>query len=344
MKVLVTGGTGFIGEHLVQYLVQQNYTVLVLYRSKEKLKRTGNKKIIPVKGDITKYRSLEKAMDGCAYVFHLAAYAKVWARDKETYKNINYTGTKNVLDAALKTGVKKVIITSTAGVFGPSLNHSPVNEETSRRVNYFSDYERTKDLADTLVAREYADKLDVCMVCPTRVYGPGALSESNSVTKLVKMYVERKFMFLPGNGRSIGNYVFIEDVVNGLLLALDKGKSGERYILGGENVSFIEFFNILAAETGKKIPLIKVPTCLMIAIASFFKAFAVLFAFSPLITPGWARKYLHNWIVSSNKATRQLGYKPTSLRNGIKLTVNWLSGSGDGSAQGLNHLQNKHLS
>ena len=324
MKILVTGATGFIGKNLVQRLVEDGNIVHVLYRDEKKLSSLHHKNIKAFKGDINDISSLETATEDCCYVYHLAAFAGVWSKNKDDFFNINFTGTINVLETALKYGVKKIVLTSTAGVFGPSIGMSAVDENTVRKTDYFNEYERTKDYTDAYVFANYSSKINLCIVCPTRVFGPGKLSESNSVTKMIKMYVDGKWKYLPGDGKSIGNYVFIDDVINGMLLAMQKGKTGERYILGGENLNFIEFFEEIARQVGNKHHMFKIPVWLMLAISQLMIFAARTFGIKPLITSGWAKKYLHHWIMSSDKAKTNLGYQPASFQNGLEKTIIWL--------------------
>lgn len=323
MKILVTGATGFLGINLCNELVKRGYIVNALYRSESKAKSIKHKNIHLFKGDITDIRSIENAMVNCDYVFHMAAYAQVWSKKSDTFYKINYTGVLNVLDVAEREGVKKIIVTSTAGVFGPSDNNI-INENSRRQVDYFTLYEKTKAGAEELILKRAARGLNVVIVNPTRVYGPGLMNTSNSVTKMIKLYVEGKFRFLPGNGNSIGNYVFIDDVVNGHILALEKGITGERYILGGENISYIDFFKVLSEISKKKYLLFKFPLYLMLLISFFMLLIAKGFGVKPLITPGWVRKYNYNWILSSDKARKNLGYKITPLRTGIARTLDFI--------------------
>lgn len=324
IKVLVTGTTGFIGKHLSRKLAERGYTVHAIYRSDKKISGMQHPNIIFFRGDITDTESLSAAMKGCEYVFHLAAYAKVWARNKNTFEEINYQGTINVLNTAIKENVKKVVITSTAGVFGPSENESPVDEITVRSIPCFTEYERTKELTDTLIRVKYSSLINVCTVCPTRVFGPGELSAANSVTRMIHLYISGKFHWLPGNGRAIGNYVYVDDVAEGILLALEKGRSGECYILGGENVSFTGFFEEISRLTGSSYRLFSVPVFLLIFISRIMKLLADIFHLPPLITPGWVRKYSYNWIVSSQKARNELEYQPVSFKEGLQATLMWI--------------------
>jgi len=324
MKVLVTGATGFIGKHLSRKLAEQGAIVHALFRSDKKTVDMQHPNIIFFKGDITDIDSLYIAMKDCEYVFHLAAYAKVWSKQRNTFEIINYQGTVNLLETAIQHRIKKVIVTSTAGVFGPSSNTFPVDESSERTVPYFSEYEQTKDLADKMIMEKYSSKIDVTIVCPARVFGPGELSASNSVTRLISLYISGKFRFLPGNGQSIGNYVYVDDVVTGMLLARENGCPGERYILGGENVSYSDFFTRLSNITGKSYTLFKIPVAVIMFLAATMKFFAVIFRIPPLLTPGWARKYLYDWKLSSKKAGEELNYKPQSLEEGFNKTIMWI--------------------
>jgi nucleoside-diphosphate-sugar epimerase len=324
MKILVTGATGFIGQQLVKRLIDDGNSVHVLYRDKNKLNALPKKNLTPFKGDILEKDSLKLAMKDCEQVYHLAACASVWVKNKNEYFDINFTGTLNVLETAIRCGAKKIIITSTAGVFGPSQNNEFVDENTGRHIDYFNEYERTKDYTDRYVIENYSKKIDVVTVCPTRVFGPGELSNSNAATKMIKMYYGRKWKFLPGNGKSIGNYVFIDDVIKGMLLAMQKGKTGERYILGGENLSFVDFFQEITCQTGKNYRLFRIPVWILMLLSQMMAFFAKAFGIKPLITPGWTSKYLHNWIVLSEKAKKELNYKPVSFSEGLKKTIKWI--------------------
>ena len=143
-------------------------------------------------------------------------------------------------------------------MLGPS-GEKPVEESDERIGEPFTEYEVSKTQAEAL-CREYCNKynMHIVIVNPPRVYGPGIITESNAVTRLVKLYMAGKWKIMPGDGKRTGSYVYIDDVVNGHILAMQKGRSGERYTLGGENASYIEFFNLLATLTGKKINLNKI--------------------------------------------------------------------------------------
>jgi farnesol dehydrogenase len=323
MKIFLTGATGFIGANLALKLANAGNTVHALYRSEEKAKDIQQKNIKLFKGDITDIESIRAAMQDCQQVYHIAAFTDVWAKNPELIYELNVTATDNVLKTALELGVEKVVFTSTAGVFGPSINGT-INESTERAVDYFLEYERSKAIAETL-AKEYVQKrLDVVIVNPTRVYGPGKLNKSNSVTIMIQSYIAGKWRVIPGNGKSVGNYVFIDDVVNGHLLAMKSGKPGERYILGGSNISYIDFFNILREISGQKHFMFKLPLTIMLTVSHFMMLLTRLFGIKPMITPALVRKFNYHWNVSSKKAEKELGYQITDFKKGAEKTINWL--------------------
>ncbi len=323
MRVFVTGSTGFIGAALVRKLVSEGYDVVCLYRNPEKMKNILTEKVEPVKGDILDFNSLTEACRGCERLFHLAAFTGVWSRNRELIRRLNVEGTRNVMKAALQTGIRDIVFTSTAGVIGPS-SYSPANEETERTTGFFTLYEETKAEAENVIADYVKKGLNIRTVNPTRLYGPGELNAGNSVTRIIKMYLEGKWHFVIGDGNSTGNYVFIDDVVKGHLLAMEKGKAGERYLLGGENISYNGFFKLLEEITGIKNRLFRLPVSLSLAFAGTAVAFAYITGIEPFITPGHVRRYSYHWQVSSDKAIKELGYSLTPLRIGLEKTVDWL--------------------
>jgi len=324
MKVFVTGGTGFIGTKLVERLVSENHEVAVLLRRDSFPEFAGREKISFIMGDLFDEAALKKGVTGCDWVFHLAAFTKPWAKDPLLIARTNVTGTINVLEAAKRSNVRKVIITSTAGTMGHSYDGTAVGERTNTDPLLHTLYEKTKAEAEK-IAIDYSRKgLNIVIVNPTRVYGPGILSESNSMTKILKSYISGWWRIIPGNGHTIGNYVFIDDVVSGHILAARSGRSGERYILGGENVSFREFFRIAGEVSGTARHMISLPFGLLKGVIKIIRFFSRISGIPPVITMEWLDKYSKDWILSGEKANQELGYIITPLREGIFKTVNWI--------------------
>ena len=323
LKVFVSGATGFIGIQLVKRLVRMGVTVHALYRSESKadLIREGGVKLF--KGDILNKSSLLKAMKGCLQAYHVAAFAGVWAKDPSLVFRLNVDGALNVIEAAGNSGINRIVVTSTAGILGPS-EDDPVNEDCPPPPSFFTLYEESKFQLEQVLMGRIETCPEVVIVNPTRVYGPGFLSESNGVTKMIKQYIEGSWRLIPGNGKRSGNYVFVEDVVTGHLLAMEKGKPGERYVLGGENISYNQLFQYTRETSGVQKRLFKIPLWMMLTTASIMAGISKITGKPPLIVPNLVRKFNHNWIVSSDKAIRDLGYEPMGAREGISKTVNWV--------------------
>ncbi len=324
MRVFVSGATGFIGSRLVLRLANEGYEVHALYRSESKTKEFQHPNIKFFKGDILDYNSLPPAMKGCSQIYHTAAFAKVWDKESSSIYRINIEGSMNIIRAGIHAGVRKIVCTSTAGVLGPSAVGESVDENTIRPSKYFIDYECSKAILEEILKAFSANGIDIVIVNPTRVYGPGVLSESNGVTRLMQLYNRGKWRIIPGNGNSFGNYVYVEDVVTGHILAMEKGKQGEQYVLGGTNITYNEFFRELSVLTGKKYFMIHIPIPVIQWIAGIMLFMARISGGAPLITPALVRKYYHHWNVSSAKAIKELDYQPVDFKTGAKSTVDWL--------------------
>ncbi len=324
MNIFVTGATGYVGNNLANRLAGEGHVVHALCRSVNKKSLLNHPNIKIFEGDITDAASVEKAMQGCEQVYHLAAYARVWAKDASVFYKLNVEGTKHVLEAAKSLGIKNIVFTSTGGVLGPS-NGRPVKEDDARFGNVFNEYEETKTQAEEL-CKEYCNKYNMRIVTvnPPRIYGPGIESESNAVTRLVKLYLKGKWKILPGDGKRMGSYVHVDDIVNGHVLAMEKGRSGERYILSGVNASYTEFFAVLTKVSGKKATLYPFPVWLMIIAGYSIMGYSKITGNPPLLTPKWIKKYLYDWSLSCEKAQRELGYTYRSLEEGLQQTVDWI--------------------
>ncbi len=323
--VLVTGATGFIGTKLVRALVERGCAVRALTRTSSQTDGLPGAGVEIRQGNILDLESLRRAMEGCDQVYHLAAYAKNWARDRDVFFQHNVTGTRNVMAAAEACGVKRLVITSTIVTLGPTPSGAVGDENSPRSTpNFFTEYEETKTVAEREVLQWAARGGPVVLVNPTRVYGPGKLTEGNSVTLMIEQYLRGRLPVLLNHGVNVGNYALVDDLVRGFLLAMEKGRVGERYILGGENVSLKDFFRLVDEATGTRHRQISLPPWGGLAFARFEQLKARWFGVYPQITPGWVRTFLAHWAYSCAKAERELGYKITPLREGIRATCEWL--------------------
>ena len=263
-------------------------------------------------------------MKNCDWVFHLAAFTKPWSKDPSMAYRTNVIGTINILEVALECKVKKVVLTSTAGTMSYSHDGKSVNEITNINPEYHTLYESTKAQAEKIVG-EYVQKgLHVVIVNPTRVFGPGILTKSNSLTKIIKWYLGGYWRVLPGNGDSIGNYVYVDDVVEGHILAARSGRNGERYILGGENLTFNELFRTIGETSGRKRRILRISAASLKMIMRISTLLTNLTGMPPVITQDWLDKYMKNWIMSSEKAIKEIGYKITPFSDGVNKTINWI--------------------
>jgi farnesol dehydrogenase len=324
VNIFVTGATGYIGKNLTLKLAREGYKIHALYRDITKTKGLEHENIKLYRGDILDKNSLFNGMKDCTMVFHTAAFTSVWTRKSSTIETLNVNGTVNVLETALKLSAEKVVYTSTAGVFGPS-GKIMTDENRPYPSDFFTHYEKTKAQIEQTIIPEFINKgLNIVIVNPTRVYGPGPLNDANSVSKIIKRHLEGKTGLVPSDGKGIGNYVYVDDVVEGQILAMKKGKTGERYILGGENIAFIDLMKLIARESGQKSRLVKIPVFVMSVLSWIFLISAEITGIKPMITPGLVKKFLPDWIVSSEKAKKELGYNPVSLEHGIKKTIEWL--------------------
>jgi nucleoside-diphosphate-sugar epimerase len=263
-------------------------------------------------------------MQDCELVYHLAAYARNWAKNQEIFFKYNTHSLKNILDSALKFKVKRVLFTSSSVVLGPS-NGTPTHEKSLRMVPPLTTYEASKLEAEQIIY-DYLNKgLEIVTVYPTRLFGPGILAESNSVTMMIDLYLKGKWRLILGNGESSGNYVLVDDVANGMINSMNLSKSGERYILGGDNLSFNKFFSIIAEKTGKNYRMLHIPQNLALMFSKLEETRAKNSNHYPLISPGWVKTFCLDWNFSSNKAINEINYKITPFEKALEITLSWLS-------------------
>ncbi|MBN2474842.1 MAG: NAD-dependent epimerase/dehydratase family protein [Pirellulales bacterium] len=339
-RIFVTGGTGFIGTRLVQALTERGHRVRVLSRRADPKPPPGlehqggdplkHERVELVRGDVTDRDSLLEGMEGCSHVFHLAAYAKNWARNPDTYFAMNVRSMRNVFDVAEQLSVRRVVWTSTIMTFGPTPPGVVGDEQMPRATDtYLTQYEQTKTIAEREALQRATEGFPVVIVNPTRVYGPGHLTEGNALSTLIRDYDRGRVPVLLNRGVNVGNYVLVDDVVQGHILAMEKGGVGQCYILGGENATLRQFFRTIDQVSGKRhfqIPLLQVTP---LAFAYWQKKRAEWFGTYPRITPGWVRTFLVDWAYRTDKAERELGYRPTPLVEGVRITYQWLQRIGE---------------
>ncbi len=244
-------------------------------------------------------------------------------KERTEFERVNVAGTRNVFETALKLNVRRVVFTSTAGVFGPATKAQPTTEQSPTDCRLDSDYEQSKQACEAVVREYQARGLDIVTLFPTRVFGPGNLSQSNALTDIFRKFDEGRWRIVPGNGRAIGNYVFVDDVVEAHVRAL-RAECNERFLVAGENLSFHEIVEFLRVETGKQQTMIHVPGPVLLAFARVQLFKATLTGAPPTITPAFARKYLKDWYVDGSKIQTELGIDPTKFASGLEKTLDWI--------------------
>ncbi|MFT3948109.1 MAG: SDR family oxidoreductase [Agriterribacter sp.] len=323
MAILITGSTGYIGSKLTAQLAKKGETIHLLCRTAPTLPEFNKPNIKIFTGDITDADSLKPALENVDKAYHLAAYARLWAKDPSTFYKLNVEGLKNVLEASKSAGVSKIVYTSTAGVIGPSKD-KPMTENDPRITGFFNLYESTKSESEKLALNYSKNGLNITILNPSRIYGPGFDTGSNPVTKIVEMYMKGNWKIIPGSGNDIGSYPYIDDVVDGHIAAMEKGSNGERYILGGVNATFNELMQLIQKHSGIERKLKHIPFFALNIVSRIMLLNANITGKPPLITPDWVAKYKYDWALDSSKAVNELGYKVRSLDEGIRLTVEWV--------------------
>lgn len=321
MRVFVTGATGHIGAWLVAELENKGYEVVVGVRNPNKAKFLESNNCSIATCELSDVNALAAAMKDCTMVFHLAAFAAVWAKDPSLFERTNTQGTENVLKAAKLAGVRRVLVCSSAGNFGPS-REGVVTENTHRTLPYFNEYERTKSAADE-IALGYLPHLEIVIVYPTRVYGPVKHGEPAALTLLISRIVRDHFRWIPTLGNKIGNYVYVQDVACGMISAAEKGRSGEKYILGGENTSLVQFYHAVRKKANLNLRYFHIPM-FMIRFILFLEQIGTVFGRKPRLTKDWLAKIIYDYKVSSEKAEKELGYSSRSIESGLEITIHAL--------------------
>lgn len=324
MKILITGATGYVGHRLALTLAERNNEVNILVRNLDSRNIPQHKNIKVFTGDITEMQSIKPAINECKQVYHTAALVKAFDKDSSLFYKVNVDGTRNLLELALETEVEKFVFTSSCSVIGPTLKAAMC--ENDKRISPLdNDYDATKYLAENLV-KEYSKKgLHTIIVSPSKVFGPsGFEAKSISVNTVISKFINGEPTFIPMPSKLIANYCFIDDVVEGHILAMSKGNVGENYILGGENISFSEFFHTIGSLSENKSKLIEIPRSIMKTVALMQWIQFKITNKEPLITENGIRQIYCNKIFSSEKATQELGYVITPLREGLQQTIHFL--------------------
>jgi len=317
VTALVTGGAGYIGGKLAESLLARGETVKVFDLRVGAATHLAEMGADLRQGDILDREAVRTALKGCDRLYHTAALFEMWQADKRAYYRVNVDGTVNVLEMALEMDVRRVIHTSSAVTIGERRDQLG-DEETVHRGYFLSDYERSKHLGEQ-VALEMCDRgLPLVCVNPTSVYGP---DQTRHMTGALLRFLNGR---LPAMVNTRLNFAYVDDVVEGHLLAMERGEVGQRYILGGENASLGRFLSLAAEIAGMARKPRAISPWLLSLTARVLGMISATTGRRPWVSPDEARTALHSFIFDNQKARGKLGIEFTPLREGLKRTVDWL--------------------
>lgn len=326
MRVLVTGVTGYLGGRIARRLAEAGHRVRGFLRDPSRW-REAPPGAETARGDVTDAGSLRKAAAGCEVLVHAAAHVKVWDRRSTLFDEVNVGGLRHAADAAREAGATLLYISSFIAL-GPT-DDRVFDEETPRAAGEaHNDYERTKWEADLLARRLAGEGQPIVRLYPGVVYGPGPLTAGNHVTAALLKHARGKLPGLLGPGDRRQCFAFVEDVAEGVLLALERARPGSAYILGGENRTVAELFRTFEAATGIPAPKRHIPYVVAGFVGRAQRLWAELTGREPELTDEVVEIYRHEWAYSSARAQRELGYRITPFAEGIVRTVAWLHVTG----------------
>lgn len=324
MNCFVTGGTGFIGAHVVRKLVERGDRVIALVRPTSSLSLIAHLPVEIVVGDVRDPQSLEAPMGGVDEVYHVAADYRLWSRHPEELYATNVDGTRNVMEVALRRQVPKVVYTSTVGCLGIPDDGSPGDETTPvSRSDLVGDYKKSKYDAEQ-IALEYAAKgLPAVIVNPSTPVGPGDIKPTPT-GRIILDFLRGRMPAYVDTGL---NLIAVEDVAAGHLLAAEKGRIGDKYILGCRNLTLREILATLAAITDRKPPSIQIPHWVALAVAAADTAVSRVLDRDPTIPVEAVLMSRKRMYFSAQKAVRELGLPQTPVEHALARAVDWFRGN-----------------
>lgn len=326
MRVFVTGGTGFVGGAVVRALIAAGHEVQALARPRSDLRQLEGLPVERVVGDLEDVESLRRGMDGCDWLFHVAALYAFWGYRWEDFYRTNVEGTRRVLDVASQVGVRRIVYTSSIATLGIPRGDTPANEDTPVTLaDKIGHYKRSKFLAEE-VARDMARQgLPVVIVNPAAPVGVGDYKPTPTGQMIVDFLNGRMFGYVDTGM----NVVDVEDVAVGHLLAAERGRIGERYILGGENLPLKAVLDLLAEVSGRPKVRRRIPHSVALAWSYVDVTVARLNPrHVPAATPEKVRLSRQKEYYDSGKAMRELGYSPGPAREALRKAVEWYRAHG----------------
>lgn len=324
--ILVTGATGFVGAAIVRALLARGETVRVLARPNSDRRNVSHLNVEVVEGRLEDLESLRRAVRGCRVLIHTAADYRIWVPDPAAMMRANVDGTRALMEAALAESVERVVYTSSVATLGHVEGGSADEDTPTSIADKVGPYKQSKFLAEEAVRALVKDKgLPAVIVNPSTPIGPGDVKP----TPTGRMIVEAASGRMPAYVDTGLNIVHVDDVAQGHLLALDKGRIGERYILGGENLSLADILIRIATITGGRPPLMKLPRWPLYPLAWGAEAWARAFGGEPFVTVDGLKMAKIHMFFSSAKAERELGYRHRPADEALDAAVEWFKSIGE---------------
>lgn len=330
MKAFVTGATGFVGSHVARVLAEQGADLRLLVRASSDPRNIQGLKADQVLGDLRDAVSIEKAMAGCDVVFHVAADYRLWVRDPERMYRSNVEGTRAILDAARKNHVRRVVYTSSVATMGFTANGRPADEDSPVSLDsMIGHYKRSKFMAEEVALQAERSGMDVVVVNPSTPVGEQDIKPTPT-GRIIVDFLKKKFPAYVDTGL---NLVDVKECARGHVAALEKGTSGERYILGGENLTLKQILDKLAAITGLPSPKVRVPYVMALATGVVDEVVTGhIFGREPRATIDAVRMGRKKMFVSCAKAERELGWKAVPVNDALRRAVDWFQANGYAAA------------
>jgi dihydroflavonol-4-reductase len=326
MTTLVTGATGFVGSHVARQMVNAGHSVRVLVRASSNWKLLEGLPVERAEGDLRDRASLDRAIEGVRHVFHVAADYRLWARNPDEIYRSNVEGTRLLLEAARRAGVERVVYTSTVATMAiPTPDGALPNEQTRARLDQMiGHYKRSKFLAELEAVKAASMGVPVVIVNPTAPVGPGDWKPTPT-GRIILDFLNGKMPAYVDTGL---NVVAVEDVATGHLLAAQQGRVGERYILGGRNMTLKQILDALAKIAGRPAPRVKMPHVVALVASYADQWFSRLTGREPQIPVEGVKMSRHRMFVESGTAERELGYRPSSVDAALERAVRWYEQNG----------------
>jgi dihydroflavonol-4-reductase len=326
MKAFITGATGFVGSHVARALAARGAELRLLVRSSSRTDNIADLRAEIATGDLREPESLKKAMMGCDFVFHVAADYRLWVRDPEQMYRSNVEGTRAIIRAAHESGVQRVIYTSSVATMGFTREGHIAREDSPVSIREMvGHYKRSKFMAEQIALEAGRNGANVVVVNPTTPIGEYDIKPTPT-GRIVVDFLKRKFPAYVDTGLNLAD---VKEVARGHLLAMEKARAGERYILGGQNLTLKQILDKLAELTGLPSPTMKVPHAVAMGFAVFDQFFTgMIMGKEPRATIDAVKMGRKKMFASSSKAEHELGYKSLPVEDALRRAIDWFQTHG----------------